>query len=124
MKRILKKQFNYSWKMIAGKCLFLLVVSFWLGGCGLWNSYLHPDYGSSRADRICHPYGDCSQGTWVAIDGSSKDSTNAKAQCHEEAYKKHGNGWWEDSVARGLEIGTCMEKKGFSLQQLELPVLF
>jgi hypothetical protein len=52
----------------------------------------------------------------VAIEGSVKDSTEAKTQCH-EVVQPHGNGWWEDSVARGLEIGTCMEKKGYMLQQ-------
>ena len=110
MKRILKKQSNNPWKIVEGKCLFLLVAFFWLGGGNFWNSYLHPDYGSFRADRLCHPYGDCSQGTWVAMDGSVKDPTEAKTQCH-EAVEHHGNGWWDDSVARGLEIGTCMEKK-------------
>ena len=117
MKQILKKQSNNPWKIVEGKFLFLLVVFFWLGGCSLWNSYLHPDYKSTRADRLCHPYGDCSHGTWVAIDGSVKDSTEAKAQCGEAVSQLHGNGWWENSVARGLEIGACMEKKGFTLQQ-------
>ena len=124
MKQILKNPPNNLWKVVVGKWVFLLVAFFCLGGCGLWDSYLHPDYGPSRADRLCHPYGDCSQGTWVPIDGSSKDSTIAKTQCHEEAYKNHGNGWWGDSVARGLEIGSCMEKKGFTLQQLEPALLF
>jgi hypothetical protein len=41
----------------------------------------------------------------------------AKRQCNGEADQSYGNGWWEDSVARGLEIGACMEKKGFTLQQ-------
>ena len=117
MMQILKKQSNNPWKIVEEKCLFLLVVFFWLGGCSLWNSYLHPDYKSTRADRLCHPYGDCSQGTWVASDGSAKDSTEAKTQCHGEADQSYGNGWWADSVARGLEIGSCMEKKGFSLKQ-------
>jgi hypothetical protein len=116
MKRILKKPSNNPWKIVEGKWLFLLVAFFWVGGCNFWNSYLHPDYGPSRADRLCHPYGDCSQGTWVAMDGSVKDPTEAKTQCH-EAVQHHGNGWWDDSVSRGLEIGTCMEKKGYILQQ-------
>ncbi len=117
MKPILKKQSTNPWKIVEGKCLFLLVVFFWLGGCSLWNSYLHPDFGSTRAERLCHPYGDCSQGTWVAIDGSVIDSTEAKTQCGGAVNRHHGNGWWEDSVARGLAIETCMEKKGFTLQQ-------
>jgi hypothetical protein len=117
MKRILKKQYNNPWKIVEGKWLFLLLVFFWLGGCSLWNSYLHPDYESTRADRLCHPYGDCSQGTWVAVNGSTKDLTEAKTQCHDEVDQRTGNGWWEDSVSRGLEIGTCLEKKGYRLQQ-------
>jgi len=117
MKRILKKQSKNPWKIVGGKCLFLLVVFFWLGGCSIWNSYLQPDYGPTRADRVCHPYGDCSQGTWVAIDGAPKDSIEAKVLCHEEVGQRYGNGWWNDSVTRGLAIGTCMEKKGFTLQQ-------
>ena len=117
MKRIFKKQSNNPLKIFEGKWLFLLVISFWLGGCSLWNSYLHPDYESTRADRLCHPYGDCSQGIWVASDGSVKDPIEAKTQCGEAVNQHHGNGWWEDSVARGLKIGTCMKKKGFTLQQ-------
>jgi len=31
--------------------------------------------------------------------------------------QRYGNGWWKDSVARGLEIRSCMEKKGYTLQQ-------
>ena len=116
MKRILKMQSNNPWKIVEGKWLFLLVAFFWLGGCNFWNSYLHPDYGPTRADRLCHPYGDCSQGTWVAVNGSDKDLTEAKTQCHEDD-RRYGNEWWNDSVARGLEIRSCMEKNGYILQQ-------
>ena len=117
MKNILKAQANTLWQVFERKGLILLLVFFWLGGCGFWNSYLHPDYGPTRAERVCHPYGDCSQGIWVAMDGSEEDTIQAKAECHGEVHQHHGYGWWEDSVSRGLKIGDCMEKKGFILQQ-------
>ena len=117
MKRILKEKPKNSWVMVQEKPVLLLVVFFCLGGCSIWNSYLDPDYQSTRADRLCHPYGECLQGTWVAVDGFAKDSTEAKTQCHEAVDQRYGNGWWADSVARGLEIGRCMEKKGYRLQQ-------
>ncbi len=116
MRRLLTKPPRNPWK-IQGKCVIWLVVFFWLGGCSLWNSYLDPDYQSTRADRLCHPYGECSQGTWVAADGSANGSTEAKARCHEEVDRLHGHGWWKDSVARGLEIGSCMEEQGYTLRQ-------
>jgi hypothetical protein len=117
VKRILTRQLNNRWKMVQGKWLLVFVLFFVLSGCSLWNSYLDPDYQSSRADRLCHPYGECLQGTWVAVHGSAKDVTEAKTQCREELDRRYGNGWWKDSVARGLEIGTCMENKGYRLQQ-------
>lgn len=117
MKRILKMKLKNRWGAVLGKWLLLFVAFFGLGGCSLWNSYLDHDYQSTRADRLCHPYGECSQGTWVAVNGSAKDSTEAKTQCRDEADQHSGNGWWKDSVARGLAIGACMEKKGYRLQQ-------
>jgi hypothetical protein len=89
-----------------------------LGGCSIWESYPHPDYDSTRADRICHPYGDCSQGEWVSKDGAGTDSAEARLQCVAQVTESHGNGWWENSVTHGLEIGECMEKKGYVLRQL------
>ena len=103
--------------IMQGKYLLTLTLFFLLGGCGIWNGYLDPDYGSSRADRLCHPYGECSQGTWVAIDEIDQDSTIAKLECREVVDQRYGNEWWADSVARGLEIGKCMEKKGYRLKQ-------
>jgi len=100
-----------------GKYAVMLFVLFWLGGCGIWNGYLHPDYTSSRADQLCHPYGQCSQGSWVAGEGAAEDVTVARTQCREAGDLPDGNGWWADSVTRGLEFGQCMEKKGFTLQQ-------
>lgn len=96
---------------------FILVIFFCLGGCSLWNGYVDPEYGSSRANRLCHPYGQCSQGKWVAIDGTATDPLVAQSECEKTVDQRHGNGWWEDSVARGLEIGNCMGQRGFILRQ-------
>ena len=87
------------------------------GGCSIWDANLDPNYKSSRADRLCHPYGECLQGTWVAVDGFSHDVAEAKMSCHEVVAQRYGNGEWEESVAKGLEIRRCMEKKGYRLQQ-------
>ena len=95
----------------------MVLALLWLGGCSTWNAYLDQDDDSSRADRLCHPYGECSQGIWVAGNGSAQDSTVAKTQCQEAVDQHYGNGWWGTSVSRGLEIGNCMEKKGFTLLQ-------
>jgi len=117
MKRIRNYEQKFSGAVAQGKNILLLVVGLGLSGCSIWNSYLEPDYHSTRADRVCHPYGDCSQGEWVAVDGVNIDSGEARAQCLEEAEQRHGNGWWKDSVSSGLEVGRCMEKKGFALRQ-------
>ncbi|MEE9232954.1 MAG: hypothetical protein V3U07_05825 [Nitrospirales bacterium] len=106
-----------SWQEFAGRTFLLILGVVLLNGCSLWESYLHPDYRSSRAERICHPYGDCSQGNWVAADGVGMDSKEAKLECIQEVDERQGNGWWKDSVSRGLQIGACMEKKGYSLTQ-------
>ncbi len=116
MKQLRNKLPRNHENIVLGKYTFILIVFFWLGGCGIWNAYLDPDYGSSRADRLCHPYGDCSQGTWVGSDVATQDSTAEKLQC-QEAIDQRYTSWWDDSVSRGLEIGRCMEGKGYSLQQ-------
>jgi len=116
MKQLRNKQTQNPENIVLGKYAFVLFVFFWLGGCSVWNAYLDPDYESSRADRLCHPYGQCSQGTWVAGVGTAEDSTAAKTQCHDALDQRYGS-WWDNSVARGLEIGRCMEEKGYSLQQ-------
>jgi hypothetical protein len=100
-----------------GKCVFCIFVFFCLSGCGIWNGYVDPDYESSRADRLCHPYGQCTQGTWVANDGTANDPLITKTECEKAVDQRYGNGWWGDSVARGLEIGNCMEKHRLTLQQ-------
>ena len=99
------------------KDVFLCVTFFLIAGCSIWNGYLDPNNESSRADRLCHPYGECLQGTWVAVNETAQDAVVAKAQCQQEVNKEYGNGWWGKSVASGMEIGDCMETKGFRLQQ-------
>jgi hypothetical protein len=100
-----------------GKAFMLGLLWFLLGGCGIWESYSHPDYDSSRAERICHPYGDCSQGEWVSNDWAETNSAEARLQCVKQVAGRQGNGWYEHSVSHGLEIGECMEKKGYVLRQ-------
>jgi hypothetical protein len=100
-----------------GNTLMLGLVFSLLGGCSIWESYSHPDYYSSRAERICHPYGDCSQGEWVSDDWAGTDSAEVRLQCVEQIAGSHGNGWFKNSVSHGLEIGECMEKKGYVLRQ-------
>jgi len=117
MQTLGNKQSNRHQGIIQGKCVLIYFVFFWLGGCSLWNGYVDPNYGSSRADRLCHPYGQCSQGSWVAIDGTARDTLAVQAECEKGVDQRYGNGWWEDSVARGLEIGRCMEQQGFMLRQ-------
>ena len=103
--------------IIQGRCALILLLFFGLGGCSLWNGYVDPNYGSSRADRLCHPYGQCSQGSWVAIEGAARDPLVVQAECEKGVDQRYGKDWWENSVARGLEIGTCMEQQGFILRQ-------
>ena len=117
MKQLRDKQTKNPVDIVQGKYAFILLVFFWLGGCSIWNGYLEQDYKSTRADQLCHPYGQCSQGIWVAGEGTVQDSTVAKAQCQEAVAQRYGNGWWTDSVARGLAIGSCMEDKGYTLRQ-------
>lgn len=105
-----------KWKVLRWKYVGMFFLFLCLGGCSLWNSYLDPDYGSTRATLVCHPYGQCSQGIWVADEEVHLDSVAAKIQCQDEVDQQHGS-WWDDSVSKGLEIGRCMEKRGFRLQQ-------
>jgi hypothetical protein len=106
------------WLNYWDKALVVSLNMFLLVGCGIWESYIHPDFSSSRADRICHPYGDCSQGVWVSKFGMGESPVEAQVTCLEQVDQSQGNGWWKNSVSQGMEIGECMEKKGFVLRQL------
>ena len=105
------------WQKCWGNGLMAGLSFLLLGGCSIWESYSHPDYGSTRADRICHPYGDCMQGVWVSNGWAETDPAEARLQCIEEVAESHGNGWLKNSVTHGLEIGECMEKRGYTLKQ-------
>ncbi len=117
MKPTCQKSPKKSQAFIQGKCVLVFIGFFWLGGCSLWDGYVHPDYDSSRADRLCHPYGQCSQGSWVDVDGSAREPLVVQTECEKSVDQRYGNGWWKNSVARGLEIGNCMEQQGFILRQ-------
>ena len=106
------------WQHYWGKALVVSLHMLSLMGCGIWESYIHPDYSSSRADRICHPYGDCSQGIWVSKFGMGASPVEAQLACIEQVDQSRGNGWLKNSVTHGMEIGECMEKKGYVLKQL------
>ncbi|HNP60664.1 MAG TPA: hypothetical protein PKM72_07485 [Nitrospirales bacterium] len=107
--------------MIGQKCgggALILCLSFLsIGGCSIWESYSHPDHGPTRADRICHPYGDCVQGVWVATDRAETGTAEAHAHCVTQVGAEQGNDWKKKSVTQGLEIGECMERRGFLLKQ-------
>jgi hypothetical protein len=89
-----------------------------LAGCEVWEANRRPDYGSSRAELVCHPYGECSQGQWIAIVPERTpypDSSTAYQECVEKIDQMTEVFWWEESVARGIEIGRCMRQLGFRL---------
>lgn len=89
-----------------------------LPGCGLdfWERHATPQsqYGRERAELLCHPFNDCTQGTWVADENISGDPNEAYVQCTEEKLR-YENGWSKDTVSMGLEINRCMEGKGYRL---------
>ncbi len=118
MKVLRSAQTKDQGSIVQWLCFFLLsLVSFLVGGCSIWNAALDPDYQATRAERLCHPYGQCSQGKWVPHNGVEQAPASAKKQCEEVVAQRYGNAEWEDSVAKGLEVVRCMEKKGYRLQQ-------
>ncbi|MGB0909680.1 MAG: hypothetical protein ACPGYT_04910 [Nitrospirales bacterium] len=92
--------------------LSLLVVT----GCGtdVWGNFAYPQYGQERAELICHPYSDCTQGTWIAKDGALEDSQVAYVRCEEYVLRRN-HGWSNGLVSLGLEINRCMQEKGYRL---------
>ena len=100
--------------------LMIVIMVGFVGGCGFWESIGHPDYGFSRADRVCHPYGGCSQGRWVPIESAQADHLDPEFSyqtCTKQVDRGRDDGWWRGSVTRGLEIGECMKVSGFLLKQ-------
>lgn len=107
-----------QWQTLKG--VLVIVIFGCLGGCGIWGSNLHPDHQSTRADYVCHPYGNCSYGHWVPMDlmtTNQPDAMTSYALCTQEIDRGHEHVWWKDSVTRGIDIAECMEQLGFRLQQ-------
>ncbi|MCA9460690.1 MAG: hypothetical protein KC590_01035 [Nitrospira sp.] len=97
----------------------VVILALGVGGCAIWESNRHPDYQSTRAAYICHPYGNCYQGQWGPVDSLGTDQPEATVShsvCRQEIDRGHEEDvWWDKSVTRGLEIETCMLQKGFRL---------
>jgi hypothetical protein len=100
-----------------GKIKFFALILFGLilSGCvsSSLNQYAEYDYGSNRADRMCHPYWDCQQGQWKLVGKSEIDMIVDYANC-EKDLEVHGV-WLSPTVASGMEAGHCMEMKGYTL---------
>ena len=90
-----------------------------LTGCvsEIWERYAYPDYGSSRADRMCHPYGSCEQGQWVQTGKSEIDAIIDYVSCEDLTLEQYES-WSLRTVTMGFEVGHCMEGKGYQLKLL------
>ena len=101
-----------------GKRPWLFLALFLLSGCveDIWDRYADEDYGPSRANQICHPYADCSQGTWIATAQAEMDSHQAYLVCREQTRQRHDE-WSESTVSMGLEVGRCMRSLGYELRR-------
>ena len=66
-----------------------IIILMALPGCGLdfWERHATPQsqYGRERAELLCHPFNDCTQGTWQADENIAGDLKEAYAQCTERA---------------------------------------
>ncbi|GJL62271.1 MAG: hypothetical protein NPIRA04_09250 [Nitrospirales bacterium] len=99
------------------RIIFVVVVgAFALNGCiaDTWQSYAAPQYGRDRAERICHPYSQCTQGVWMTDERGQEDANVVHARCTEEKLQRE-NGWSKDTVSLGLEINRCMMANGYRL---------
>ena len=94
----------------------LLVLCFMFWGCEVWEQYVRPDYSAARAERLCHPFGDCTQGHWVHVGKSEIDAIVDYEECENDFEHRHGK-WGAQSVAIGLAMEECMESKGFTLMR-------
>ncbi len=106
-----------SWRGWVLRGGVFVILGVFVSGCGFWRSYEDPDFHAGRAERVCHPLGQCMKGSWVASDGTDRDPEPTHDRCVQTADQGRRNDWWNQSVSRGMEIGTCMEKEGFRLQQ-------
>lgn len=96
--------------------LLIVVSCLVLSGCVFdsLNQYAEDDYGSDRADRLCHPTWDCQQGKWERVGKSEIDMIVDYAQC-EGNLEPYGE-WLRTTVSLGLEAKRCMEMKGYALK--------
>ncbi|WP_447971119.1 hypothetical protein [Nitrospira sp. M1] len=96
--------------------LYAMLGAVVLNGCiaDTWESYAAPQHGRDRAERICHPYTQCSQGVWVMHEPGQADVDVVHARCTEEKLRGE-NGWSKDTVSLGLEINRCMVDNGYRL---------
>ena len=87
-----------------------------LQGCSLdmWEKYAHPQYDRERANRICHPYTHCEEGTWVATEPTGTHVDAVSVMCKEQS-SKASDEWSQDLVSLGLETNRCMTKNGYRL---------
>ncbi|GJL67561.1 MAG: hypothetical protein NPIRA06_01960 [Nitrospirales bacterium] len=57
------------------------------------------------------------QGIWVATERAETGTAEAHSHCVTQVGAEQGNDWKKESVTQGLEIGECMEQRGFLLKQ-------
>ena len=97
----------------------ILVGTVFLSGCvsNIWDKYAYPNYGSSRSDRLCHPYGSCVQGSWMKVGKSEIDAIIDYVTCEDQTLEQYHN-WSLQTVTMGFEVGRCMQGKGYELQLL------
>ena len=107
-----------KWAWLA-RVVPILVGIMFLSGCvsDIWERYAFPDYGSSRADRLCHPYGSCSQGRWIQVGKSEIDEIIDYVTCEDQTLEQYTT-WSLRSVTMGFEVGRCMQEKGYELKFL------
>lgn len=97
----------------------ILMAAMVLSGCvsGIWDKYAYPDYGSSRAERLCHPYGSCDQGGWIQVGKSEIDAIIDYVTCEDQTLDQYKT-WALQTVSMGFEVGRCMQDKGYELKLL------
>ena len=103
-------------KVLALKVWGLLVLCSMFWGCEVWEQYVRPDYSASRAERLCHPFGECTQGHWVHVGKSEIDAIVDYDECGYDYEHRYGK-WGSPSVSTGLEMGECMKSKGYTLMR-------
>ncbi len=103
---------NYCGVAILGSLLCIMGVQ----GCSIdmWENYAHQQYDRDRANRICHPYTHCEQGTWVSTVPTGTHVDAAYVTC-KELSSRASDEWSQDLVSLGLETNRCMTKKGYRL---------